>query len=97
MKMTFFRHISVISGVGVGGGSLVYANTLPIPTTPFFKSGSWKELEDWETTLKPHYKTALHMLGANKNPMLFDGDKALQELSKQIDREKEFDTVSMLR
>lgn len=29
-KMTFFRHVVALSGVGVGGGSLVYANTLPI-------------------------------------------------------------------
>jgi len=28
-KMTFLRHVTVLSGVGVGGGSLVYANTLP--------------------------------------------------------------------
>ena len=78
MKMSFFRHISVISGVGVGGGSLVYANTLPVPKTPFFKSGSWKDLEDWESALKTHYEKALFMLGANKNPQLFDGDKALK-------------------
>ena len=35
-KMTFFRHVTVLSGVGVGGGSLVYANTLPIPKPAFF-------------------------------------------------------------
>ena len=55
MKMSLFRHISIISGVGVGGGSLVYANTLPVPKSAFFKSGSWSELNDWEeakTSLK---------------------------------------------
>ena len=30
-QMTFFRHVTVLSGVGVGGGSLVYANTLYEP------------------------------------------------------------------
>ncbi|MCO4748272.1 MAG: GMC family oxidoreductase, partial [Proteobacteria bacterium] len=30
-KLTFLRHVTVLSGVGVGGGSLVYANTLPVP------------------------------------------------------------------
>ncbi|NQU49080.1 MAG: GMC family oxidoreductase, partial [Planctomycetes bacterium] len=25
-RMSFFRHVTVLSGVGVGGGSLVYAN-----------------------------------------------------------------------
>ena len=36
MKMSFFKHIVVISGTGVGGGSLVYANTLPVPKRDFF-------------------------------------------------------------
>ena len=35
------------------------------------------------------------MLGANKNPQLFDGDKALKELAKKIDREKEFNTTNV--
>ena len=95
MKMSFFRHISIISGVGVGGGSLVYANTLPIPKKAFFNSGSWNNLADWETALKPHYQTALKMLGASKNPQLFDGDKALKKLAKEINREEEFDTPNV--
>lgn len=90
MKMSFFKHITIASGVGVGGGSLVYANTLPIPTSPFFKSGSWCELENWEEELKPHYQTALKMLGAAPNPILFDADKALQKISQQIGKENQF-------
>lgn len=27
MKISIFRHIAILSGTGVGGGSLVYANT----------------------------------------------------------------------
>ena len=85
MKMSIFRHIVIISGTGVGGGSLVYANTLPVPKTSFYKSGSWSELEDWENELKPFYQKALTMLGASRNPKLFDGDLALKELAKEID------------
>ena len=91
MKMSIFRHIVIISGTGVGGGSLVYANTLPIPKTNFYKSGSWSELEDWETELKPFYQKALTMLGASRNPKLFDGDIALKELAKEIGREDQFE------
>src|SRR5688572_15011763 len=40
-QMSFMRHITVFSGVGVGGGSLVYANTLPVPRRDFFETGSW--------------------------------------------------------
>jgi len=83
MKISFFKHLFVLSGTGVGGGSLVYANTLPIPKTPFFKTGSWHTLADWETELQPFYKTALKMLGASKNPHLFNGDFELQQLAKE--------------
>ena len=48
-----------IVSVGVGGGSLVYANTLPVPKTPFYNSGTWAKLNDWETVLKPYYQTAI--------------------------------------
>jgi cholesterol oxidase len=91
MKMSIFRHIVIISGTGVGGGSLVYANTLPVPKSSFYKSGSWSELEDWETELKPFYQTALFMLGASRNPKLFDGDIALKKLAKDIGREDQFE------
>jgi cholesterol oxidase len=90
MKMSIFRHVVVVSGTGVGGGSLVYANTLPIPKSTFYNTGSWSNLADWKSELEPFYKTALRMLGATKNPRLFDGDKALQELAREIRREDEF-------
>ena len=91
MKLSIFRHVAIISGTGVGGGSLVYANTLPVPKTNFYKSGTWSELKDWEEELKPYYKTALTMLGAAPNPKLFDGDIALKDLAKSIGRESGFE------
>ncbi len=95
MKLTITRHIMILSGVGVGGGSLVYANTLPVPKKAFFTSGSWAGLENWEEELKPHYQTAQHMLGANKNPALFDGDKALREVAKDMGREEHFSATEV--
>lgn len=91
MKISFFRNITTLSGVGVGGGSLVYANTLPIPKKAFYTTGSWSQLADWEQELKPHYQTALHMLGATKNPVLFDGDKALKSVAQKLGVEDKFD------
>jgi cholesterol oxidase len=93
MKLSIFKHIAIISGTGVGGGSLVYANTLPTPKTAFFNSGSWKELNDWETELKPHYDTALQMLGAAKNPKLFDGDLGLQKVAENLNLKEKFDAT----
>src|SRR5665811_1268380 len=87
-KMTFFRHVGVLSGVGVGGGSLVYANTLPIPKKSLFTPPSWAHLADWETELGVYYQTALRMLGAATNPRLETGDLALRELGRQIGMEQ---------
>ncbi len=81
MKLTIFKHLAVLSGTGVGGGSLVYANTLPVPKSTFFKTGSWAELNDWENELKPFYDEALRMLGATQNPKLFDGDNGLKQVA----------------
>lgn len=91
MKISFFRHASILSGTGVGGGSLVYANTLPIPREQFFKSGSWASLANWKEDLKVHYQTGLKMLGAETNPKLETGDLALKELSKKLGRSEFFE------
>jgi cholesterol oxidase len=80
-RITLFRHLTVLSGVGVGGGSLVYANALQVPPKTFFRSGSWAGLADWEQELAPHYQTVLAMLGAVPNPRLEPGDRALEKLA----------------
>ena len=91
LKLTFFRHVSVLSGVGVGGGSLVYANTLPRPNSEFYKSGNWAGLADWEVELKPHYATAEKMLGAIRNPKFYDADLVLKKVAQKIGRSSEFE------
>ena len=94
-KMTIFRHVTVLSGVGVGGGSLVYANTLPVPKKSFFEAESWKHLGNWEEELTPHYKTALNMLGATASPRKEHGDEALQQLAKDIGKEECFEAPNV--
>ncbi len=94
-KMTFLRHVGILSGVGVGGGSLVYANTLPRPETAFFQTGSWAGLTDWQKELEPYYKTAEKMLGADRNPRLFDADLALKAVAKQMGHEKKFESTDV--
>ncbi|NOQ71789.1 MAG: NAD(P)-binding protein [Crocinitomix sp.] len=95
MKLSIFRHIVIISGTGVGGGSLVYANTLPVPKSAFFKTGSWSELNDWEYELAPYYKEALKMLGATKNPKLFDGDIGLKKVAQKLKMEDKFSATNV--
>jgi len=94
-KLTFFRHVAIVSGVGVGGGSLVYANTLPVPTDNFFKADSWSHLADWKSELEPYYPLAKRMLGAEKNPNFRKGDRALLELARQIGKEDQFQATDV--
>ena len=94
-KLTFFRHISVLSGVGVGGGSLVYANTLPKPKSEFFNHGSWSDLENWEEELNPFYDVAWKMLGAATNPILAESDLYVKELASQINKSEFFEPAKV--
>ncbi len=83
-KMSFFEHLTVLHGVGVGGGSLVYANTLQVPREDFFTTGSWAELGDWEEELRPHYATAKRMLGVTVNPRLDAADAVLEKIGADV-------------
>ena len=83
------------TGVGFGGGSLVYANTLPRPKKQFFNSGNWAGIADWEKELEPHYQTAEKMLGVAENPRLFDSDFTLNTVAEQLGREEEFERTKV--
>ncbi len=62
-RVSIFKDVSVVSGAGVGGGSLGYANTLYVPSKRFFEDSQWSEMADWESDLGPHYDEAQRMLG----------------------------------
>ncbi len=95
MKMTFYKHIAILSGTGVGGGSLVYANTLPKPHSNFYKNGSWSSIMDWETELSPYYEKAKQMLGAARNPNIEVGDSILKDLAKERNQVANFDSTDV--
>ena len=94
-KITWFRHVTILSGVGVGGGSLVYANTLPVHKPEFFKAPSWTHLADWEQELKKFYPLATKMLGAVQCPRLETGDRALKTLAEQIGKAEGFEPTKV--
>ena len=89
-KLTFLPDLTVVSGVGLGGGSLVYANTLPIPGDDFFAAASWSHLANWKTELAAHYQIARRMLGATTNPHLTYPDEILREVAAEIGRPNDF-------
>ena len=89
-QMSFFEHVTILHGVGVGGGSLVYANTLPMPKDAFFQAPSWAHLADWKQELERHYATARRMLGATPNPTKTRGDRVLEEIASDMGRAEHF-------
>ncbi len=91
-QMTFLRHVTIVHGVGVGGGSLTYANTLPMPTDRFFTAPSWAGLADWKRELAPHYETARRMLGSTRQPHETAPDRVLREVARELGREEHFDS-----
>jgi cholesterol oxidase len=81
-RMTLFRHAFVLSGAGVGGGSLNYANVLLVPPNSVWKDPRWAKLRDWETIMPEHYQTAKKMLGVTVNPCYRTADTLLKDTAE---------------
>ncbi len=94
-KLTFNRNASILSGVGVGGGSLVYASTLFHPPMNFFRHPSWKDFADWEKVLNPFYEKAGFMMGRNKYDRLNPEDILLKQVAEKMGRTESFDNVQV--
>lgn len=92
-KLTFFKEVFILSGVGVGGGSLVYANTHMVPPDEFFRNPAWARFGDWKQRLMPFYGLAKFMLGSAKNQRLHVEDDLLKELARDMGREHTYDSV----
>jgi len=84
MRLTIFKDVAVVSGAGVGGGSLVYANTLYRAAPRFYADPQWRDLEDWQAALAPHYDEAERMLGVVDYPHDDPADDLLREFGASI-------------
>ena len=86
LKLNFFREVFVLSGVGVGGGSLVYANTHMMPKEPFYKHPGWSSLADWKSVLTPYFDRARFMLGSSRYEKEHADDRVLREIADEMGR-----------
>jgi len=77
--LTLLKHVFVLHGVGVGGGSLNYCCNLLVPPDDVFQKPGWGP-GDWRALLEPHYRTASRMLGATPSPSVGKADRILREL-----------------
>jgi cholesterol oxidase len=83
-RMTVFKDIFIVSGNGVGGGSLGYANTLYRARPAFFRDRQWDGLADWDRELEPHYDTAERILGVADYEGMTPADELLKEYGEEI-------------
>ncbi|MCP2260169.1 cholesterol oxidase [Streptoalloteichus tenebrarius] len=83
-RIHLLRNVMVLAGAGVGGGSLVYANTLYRPLTPFYRDRQWAHITDWEAELAPYYDQASRMLGVVTNPHVTPADEVIQEVAADM-------------
>ena len=74
----------ILSGAGVGGGSLVYANTLYEPLPAFYDDPQWAHITDWRAELAPYYDQAKRMLGVVENPLRTPADEVMEKVADDM-------------
>lgn len=83
-RIDALRDCMIVSGAGVGGGSLVYANTLYEPLDPFYRDPSWAHITDWKAELAPYYDQAKRMLGVVENPLRTPSDDVMKQVAESM-------------
>ncbi len=84
------KDVLILSGAGVGGGSLVYANTLYEPLDPFYKDPAWGHITDWKRELAPYYDQAKRMLGVTTYPIETASDRIIKQVAADLGVEGTF-------
>lgn len=84
-RIALLRDVLVLSGAGVGGGSLVYANTLYEPLNPFYEDEQWAHITDWRSELAPYYNVASRMLGVTITPQDTPADQVMRQVAERMD------------
>lgn len=83
-RIHVLRDVVVLAGAGVGGGSLVYANTLYVPPRRFFEDPQWAQITDWGAELAPYYDQASRMLGVAENPLMTRSDVIMKAVADDM-------------
>lgn len=89
-RISLLKNVMILSGAGVGGGSLVYANTLYVPPDEFFNDPQWRHITNWREELGPYYVLAEKMLGVTRNPTHTPADEVMLNLARELGIEDTF-------
>ncbi|MDR3415086.1 MAG: GMC family oxidoreductase [Nevskia sp.] len=80
-----FRHLCVVGGVGVGGGSIVWGAVMLEPKDRFYDDPQLHTLGlDLKKELSPHFAEARRMLGVSINPRQTEQDRLLRATAERM-------------
>ncbi|WP_370291562.1 GMC oxidoreductase [Nocardioides sp.] len=85
-RIDMVKDCLILAGAGVGGGSLVYANTLYEPLEPFYRDPSWSHITDWKAELAPYYDQAKRMLGVETYREMTPSDEVMKAVADRMGR-----------
>ena len=94
-RIDLLRDVLILSGAGVGGGSLVYANTLLEPHDAFYQDPQWRHITDWKDELAPFYDQARQMLGPEAAPADTPADRVMREIAARLGVEDTFEPTTV--
>lgn len=77
-----FRHVLILHGSAVGGGSITYATTALAPRDSVWDGGSWAGLADWKREMPAYYAAARRMLGIAENHIFGPADHILKRAAE---------------
>lgn len=84
-RQKMLRHVTVVGGIGVGGGSLVYAAVLLRPDAATLAAPGWTSVGvDWHAELDTHFDTAGAMMQRQTNPHRGIQDAWLQQAAERL-------------
>jgi cholesterol oxidase len=87
-QQSVLRHVIVVHGVGVGGGSIVYAAVLLRPGPEAWRARGWTSTAvDWATELDTHFDAAAGMLRVQLNPQIGLQDRWLASAARELGAE----------
>lgn len=90
-RQTVLRDVVIVSGVAVGGGSIVYAAVLLEPPREAFEAPGWaSDNVDWPGELAPHFATSARMFGVQDNPQVGLQDEWLRASAQLLGAEASF-------
>ncbi|MCK5771755.1 GMC family oxidoreductase [Algiphilus sp.] len=90
LRLRLFRHVMILHGNAVGGGSITYAQTLLVPPDSVWNDGNWAGLDQWQQQMPQHYETAQRMLGVTTNQRPGGADARLKDMARAAGVEDSF-------